>query len=187
MRRRQLLLSAAALLALAPCGRAAPVPVPVPVPVPAHIESHLAQARLAGKGRFTWFGLSIYEAALWVGDQGYRPDAPFVLDLRYARKLDGVKIAEASAEQMEKIGAGTPAQRAQWLARMKAIFPDVGEGTHISGVFLPGLGARFYLDGKALATVPDPEFARAFFGIWLDPATSARALRAALLSDAAPR
>ena len=179
MRRRQLLLSACALPALLAFGPARAAP--------GHIEEHLAQARLAGKGTFTWFGLSIYDAELWVGEKGYRLDAPFVLDLRYARKLDGIKIAEASAEQMEKTGAGTPAQRAQWLAKMKTIFPDVKEGTHISGVFLPGAGARFYLDGKALATVPDPEFARAFFGIWLDPATTARSLRTALLKDAVPR
>ncbi|NHZ62086.1 chalcone isomerase family protein [Massilia genomosp. 1] len=180
MRRRQLLLSACALMVVNSASAA-----------PGHIEEHLAQARVAGKGTFTWFGLAIYEAELWVGEQGYRLDAPFaapfVLDLRYARKLDGVKIAEASAEQMEKTGAGTPAQRAQWLATMKTIFPDVKEGTHISGVFLPGAGARFYLDGKALATVHDQQFAHAFFGIWFDPATSARALRTALLKDAAPR
>ncbi len=154
---------------------------------PAHIEEHVAQARLAGKGNFTWFSLRIYEAELWVGEQGYNKSAaPFVLELRYARKLDGVRIAEASAEQMEKIGAGTPAQRLAWLVRMKEIFPDVKEGTRISGVFLPGAGARFYLDGKPLASVPDQEFARAFFGIWLDPATTARPLREALLKDAAP-
>lgn len=174
-----MLSSGLALLAMLACGLAGAAP--------AHIEDNLAQARLAGKGSYTWFGLTIYEAELWVGEQGYRADLPFVLDLRYARKLDGAKIAEASAEQMEKIGAGSAAQRAQWLARMKTIFPDVKEGTHISGVFVPGGGARFYLDGKALASVPEPEFARAFFGIWLDPATSARSLRGALLKDAAPR
>ena len=154
---------------------------------PAHIDSHLTQARVAGQGTFTWFGLKIYEAQLWVGDKGYQPNAPFVLDLRYARKLEGVKIAEASAEQMEKIGAGSATQRAAWLARMKEIFPDVKEGSHISGVFLPASGARFYLDDKPLASVPDPEFARAFFGIWLDPKTTAKPLRAALLKEAASR
>ena len=154
---------------------------------PAHIDSHLTGARLAGQGPFTWFGLKIYDAQLWVGDKGYAPNEPFVLDLRYARKLNGVKIAEASAEQMEKVGAGTAAQRAAWLARMKEIFPDVKEGSSISGVYLPSGGARFYLDGKPLASVPDPEFARAFFAIWLDPKTTARGLRTALLKDAAAR
>jgi hypothetical protein len=154
---------------------------------PAHIEGHLTDARLAGQGPFTWFGLKIYDAELWVGEKGYQAGAPFVLELRYARKLDGAKIAEASAQQMEKIGAGSATQRAAWLARMKEIFPDVKDGTRISGVYLPDGGARFYVDGRALASVPDPEFARAFFAIWLDPKTTARSLRSALLKDAAPR
>jgi hypothetical protein len=154
---------------------------------PAPVDSHLSGARLAGQGAFTWFGLRIYDAELWVGEKGYLPNEPFVLDLRYARKLNGIKIAEASAEQMAKIGAGTPSQRALWLARMKEIFPDVKEGSRISGVYLPGSGARFYLDGKALASVPDPEFARAFFAIWLDQKSTAPSLRSALLKDAAPR
>lgn len=154
---------------------------------PAPVDTHLPQARQAGAGTFTYFGMKIYDAQLWVGEKGYQSGAPFVLDLVYARPLNGVKIAEASADEMAKLNAGTAAQRKVWLARMKEIFPDVKEGSRISGVFLPDSGARFYLDGKALASVPDPEFARAFFAIWLDPATSAKKLRTALLKDAAPR
>ena len=154
---------------------------------PLHIGAHLDRPRLAGEGSFTWFGLALYDARLWVGEQGYQAGAPFVLELRYARRLDGARIAEASAGQMEKAGAGTPAQRAAWLARMRAIFPDVQEGSRIAGAYLPGGGARFYLDGKPLASVPDPAFADAFFGIWLGAGASAPGLRAALLKDGAPR
>ncbi len=158
---------------------------------PAYVEQEVPQARLAGQGSFTWFGLTIYQAQLWVGQQGYRnsaPDAaPFVLDLRYARALNGKKIAEASFDQMKKIGAGSEAQRQQWLATMQRIFPDVTEGQHIAGVQLAGGGARFYLDGTLLADVPDPAFARAFFAIWLAPQSTAPKLRSALLLDAAPR
>jgi hypothetical protein len=157
---------------------------------PAYAAQELGQPRLAGQGVYTWYGMTIYAAELWVGPQGYRPEArtaaPFVLELRYARSLDGRKIAEASAEQMEKIGAGSDAQRAAWLQQMIALFPDVQDGSRLAGVFLPGRGVRFYRDGKELALVEDPAFAQAFFGIWLDPATSARKLRAALLRDAAP-
>lgn len=154
---------------------------------PAHVEAAVPHARLAGSGNYTFFAMKIYSAELWVGDQGYNPAAPFALELRYARKLNGRKIAEASFEQMEKIGAGTPAQRKQWLQKMAAIFPDVKEGDRITGVLVPAQGARFYLDGKPLANVDDPDFARAFFGIWLDPATTAPALRQALLKQAAPK
>ena len=158
---------------------------------PAYVQQVLPQARLAGQGLFTWWGLAIYQARLWVGPAGYvaaaPAAAPFVLDLRYARALEGRKIAEASADQMEKIGAGSAVQRQAWLQKMLAIFPDVKEGSHIAGAYLPALGARFYLDGKLLADVPDPDFARAFFAIWLDPASTGKELRAALLADAGPR
>lgn len=155
-----------------------------------HIQAEIGQARLAGAGSFTYFGLKIYDAQLWVGQQGYQAHAPdankFVLDLRYARKLNGRKIAVASFDQMTKIGVGTPAQRQAWLVKMTALFPDVNEGTHLSGVLLPGAGARFYLDEKLLADVPDPAFAHAFFAIWLAPTSTAKSLRDALLADAAP-
>jgi hypothetical protein len=153
---------------------------------PAHIEAAVPHARLAGSGAFTFFAMKIYSAELWVGDAGYSPAAPFALDLRYARRLDGKKIAEASAEQMEKIGAGSAARRREWLRAMTAIFPDVAEGDRLTGVFIPAEGARFYRNGQPLADIADPEFARAFFGIWLDPATTAPALRQALLMQAAP-
>ncbi|MBC7684119.1 MAG: chalcone isomerase family protein [Bdellovibrionales bacterium] len=154
---------------------------------PAHLETHVPQARLAGHGPFTYFGINVYDAELWVGEKGYQPGQPFALELRYARKLDGIKIAQASADEMEKLGMGSTAQRTAWLARMKEIFPDVTQGSRIAGVFLPAGGVRFYLDGKPLATVPDQEFANAFFAIWLDPNTSAKKLRLALLRDAGPR
>ena len=154
---------------------------------PEYAAQELGGARLAGQGVYTWFGLTIYAAELWVGPQGYGAAAPFALELRYARSLSGRKIAEASADQMEKIGAGSEAQRAAWLEKMRSIFPDVRDGSRLGGVFLPGRGVRFYRDGKELALVDDPAFAQAFFGIWLDPATSAPKLRAALLRDAAPR
>lgn len=157
---------------------------------PAWPSSELPQARLAGQGHFTWFGMGIYRARLWVGPRGYSQAAPaaapFVLELRYERSLKGGKIADASADEMEKVGAGSALQRAQWKEKMRAIFPDVVDGSRIAGVYLPGAGVHFYLDGQPLAQVDDPAFAAAFFAIWLSPATSAKGLRAELLRDAAP-
>jgi hypothetical protein len=159
---------------------------------PAFIAADVPEARLAGEGEYTWFGMRVYRAQLWVGAHGYQgaasATAPFVLELRYARPLDGQKIAEASYEQMQKIGAGTAAQRLAWLATMQRIFPDVKEGQRIAGAYRAGVapGVRFYLDGQVLADVSDGDFARAFFAIWLSPESTAPKLRAALLQSAAP-
>ena len=159
---------------------------------PAFVAADVPEARLAGEGDYTWFGMRIYQAQLWVGPLGYQgaasATAPFVLELRYARALDGGKIAEASHEQMQKIGVGTEQQRQSWLGTMRRIFPNVKEGQRIAGAYRAGIapGVRFYLDGQVLADVPDGDFARAFFAIWLSPAGTAPTLRAALLQNAAP-
>ncbi len=56
---------------------------------------------------------------------------------------------------------------------MSQAFVDVKDGTRITGVFLPEQGCRFYVDGQLQHVIDDPEFARAFFSIWLDPQTAA--------------
>lgn len=159
--------------------------------VPDYIREELPQAHLAGQGSFHWFGLKIYDARLWVGPKGYAanpvPTEKFILELRYARSFQGVKIAEASKEQMQNLGIGSAAQHRTWQEKMEQIFPDVKEGTRLTGMYLPGQGARFYLDGKPSGDILDPEFAQAFFAIWLHPRTAADALRTALLADAGPR
>ena len=158
------------------------------VSVPAPVENEIGNARLAGQGSFRWFGFKIYDAQLWVGDRGFRPDAPesaiFALSLTYARDLYGKHIARTSIDEISKLGYATGAQHQVWLKKMEALFPDVHEGTQISGVYLPERGARFYLNGNLLGEIADKEFARAFFAIWLDPRTSASSLRNSLLSSA---
>ena len=158
--------------------------------VPSQIHTEIPQARLAGQGTFRWFGLKIYDAQLWVGRDGYRPQASavkFALDLRYARSLQGKKIAEASDEQIAKLNLGSAQQRATWKAAMTQVFPDVQDGSHLTGIYLPNQGARFYLDGKPIGDIMDADFAQAFFAIWLSPNTTAPQLRDALLNNAEPR
>jgi hypothetical protein len=156
--------------------------------IPEQVKSEIGSARLAGQGSYRWFGLKIYDAEFWVGYQGYRPDAPesakFALKLTYARDLYGERIAQSSIDEISQLGFGTGAQREVWLKQMKALFPDVREGTQITGIYLPDRSARFYLGGTPLGEIAYTEFARAFFAIWLDPHTSAGSLRSQLLTSA---
>ena len=148
-------------------------------------QQELANAHLSGQGSYRWFGLKIYEAFLWreSGADNKVPvmDSKFILDLVYARDLRGKRIAEASLDEMRKLSKGTPAQQSAWLQVMQEIFPDVHEGTRLTGVYMPNQGVRFYHDGRLLREIADIEFARAFFAIWLDEHTSAQRLRSQLL------
>lgn len=152
----------------------------------AAIRTAVADASLIGKGQYTWFGLSLYEARLWADKKNFSAanwsGSSVALELIYARRLYGERIAVASIDEIKKLGMGTPAQHDAWLSAMKKMFPDVEEGTQLIGVYAPGQPTRFYRDGVSLGEVSDPEFGSAFFGIWLHPKTTAPKLRAALLS-----
>lgn len=147
----------------------------------------LAQPRLAGAARFTFWGVDVYQARLWV-EPGFDGTAlerqRFALELAYQRAFKGRDIAQRSIDEMRRLGAMSDAQARTWLQAMQAAFPDVTPGDRLTGLHLPGQGARFLANGRITADVMDAEFARLFFGIWLSDKTSEPALRQALLGQA---
>ena len=181
-----LLIMGLGLLCVSETVSAATSVAPAPA-VPAYLEEVLPDAHLSGQGSFRYFGLKIYDARLWVTGKGYAASAPeaqpFALTLVYARGFEGKKIAQRSIDEIKKLQLGSVAQQQQWLQQMNEVLPDVKEGTELTGVYLPGRGVRFYLDGRYLNQIADPQFAHAFFAIWLDPKTTAPALRETLLQN----
>lgn len=152
-------------------------------PLPETVASLAPQVRVQGGGELRFFGLTVYDGFYWSPARGYSLDAPFALDLHYRRPLQGAKIAERSVDEIAKLGRGTPEQRRRWGEAMKAIFPDVDKGDRLTGVNLPGRGAKFFRNGQPIGEVPDPDFAAAFFGIWFDPQTSRPDFRRRLLGE----
>lgn len=175
---RALALAGLTALAVAAAGAHAQA-LPQPL-VEAH---HGPRLKEVGHGRLKWLGLHVYDAKLWAAEGTFAFERPFALALRYARDFKGAKIAETSAEEIERLGFGSAEDRERWSAQMKRIFPNVAAGHELVGVNLPGKGVRFYHDDRPIGEIDDPEFARAFFSIWLDPRTRAGDLRAALLGQ----
>lgn len=151
---------------------------------PAEVTALLTDARLHGSATLRFFGLDIYRASLWV-PAGFDParweQQTFALELAYLRDLKGRAIAQRSVAEMRRQDPLDQTLADQWAARMAALFPDVRRGDRITGIYLPGRGARFVHNGRELGEVVDPRFARMFFGIWLAPQTSESAMRTALL------
>ena len=151
------------------------------------VSAELAAAKLSGQGKLTYFGLHVYDARLWVQD-GFKATefvrAPLALELEYARTLYGKLIAERSLDEMKRGGDITEAKAGEWLAQMKTLFTDVNKGDRITGIQVPGVATRIFINGKLRGEVRDAEFTRLFFGIWLSPRTSEPKLRDALLGSA---
>ncbi|MBU3605436.1 chalcone isomerase family protein [Polynucleobacter sp. MWH-Creno-3A4] len=145
-----------------------------------HIDSALNSAKLQGSGKLTWWGFHIYDASF------YRSANPasseFALDIRYHKSFSGVSIANRSVEEMKKIGV-PEAQASLWGKELANFLPDIESGQTLTAVYNPPQGTLFYHDGKRIAQVPGADFSKAFFGIWLDPKTSAPKLRKDLLGQ----
>jgi hypothetical protein len=164
---------ALALLAAGPAG-ATP-------PLPAAVASELPGLRVLGEGRLRFLGLHVYDSSLWVPGEAWSAQQPFALDIRYAMNIRGRDLTERSLVEMRRLGHRDPEKLRRWEAEMGRVFPDIRPGDRLVGVSLPGREARFYSQDRFLGTVADPEFARAFFAIWLHPETSEPRLRAQML------
>lgn len=134
-----------------------------------------------GSGELRRFGFLIYEAQLWATANPVQP--PLALQLTYKRDIAGAKIVSASVDHMRALGAGEK-QLADWEPAMTRIFPNVKPGDQIVGIYRPG-GATFLYNNREIGEINDPEFARLFFGIWLDPRTTEPKLRSRLLQSEA--
>ena len=106
---------------------------------------------------------------------------PFAVELVYDMALTGKDIADRSVKEMRAQGCSDEAKLRRWGDEMTRIFPDIKQGDTLIGVSIPGKEARFYNREKLIASVPDQEFAKAFFDIWLSEKSSEPKLRQKLL------
>ncbi|WP_225920182.1 chalcone isomerase family protein [Pseudomonas vanderleydeniana] len=140
-------------------------------------------ARLIGTGEFSWFGLRLYTARVWSAGAVQDWQQPFALELIYHRALSRDTLVQASLDEIHRLAAQPLAAdtEARWTKTMQEAFVDVRPGMRITGLYLPGRGCRFYVDGQLSREIADPAFAQAFFAIWLDPRARDPQLRQQLL------
>jgi hypothetical protein len=176
---RPLHLSVALALLVGGPARAQPAPAPM-------LSAALQDQTLSGSARLRYWGFDVYDARLYVApgfDIQRFEDQRFGLELSYLRGFKGADIAERSIEEMKGLARLDPAQAQRWQAAMSALFPEVRRGDRLTGVHVPGSGARFYVNGQWLGEIADDAFSRLFFGIWLSPRTSQPRLREALIQS----
>lgn len=147
------------------------------------IEPAFNQAQSQGVGRLNFFGFHIYDVTLYRSGNLNSPD--FALDIKYQKSFSGSSIANKTADEMRKMGV-SDSQAALWGKELAEVLPNVESGQTLTGVYSPKIGTTFFYEGKKIAQIPGVEFSKAFFGIWLDPKTSAPKLRAELLGNACP-
>ena len=97
------------------------------VPAWADWRPAVPEARLVGRGDFTWFGMSLYTARLWSSEAPPAWGQPFALELTYRRALSRDTLVEASLDEMRRLGGASldDATRRDEFATPKCRRPDV--------------------------------------------------------------
>ena len=149
--------------------------------LPEQIARDVMGLSVRGEAVMRFLGLKVYDVRLWTQMKAFTYTDPFAVELVYDMSLSGKDIAERSVKEMRAQGVNDEAKLRSWGDEMAKIFPDIKKGDALIGVSLPGKEVRFYSREKLIATVPDPEFAKAFFDIWLSEKSSEPKLRLKLL------
>lgn len=156
-----------------------------PIAATAHPE-----LKALGTGKLTFFGLHVYDSTLYVASGRFDVKETFALDLIYQMNFKGNEIAAQSTKELARVGYSDRAKLARWELAMANVFPNIKPGDRLTGVSVAKNGApfqaHFYSQSKHVGTIDDPEFAQAFFDIWLSPKTREPQLRQRLLTPPAP-
>lgn len=142
----------------------------------------LSEFNEVGTGKLTWLGMTVYQASLFSADGQYQALLPHALKIDYQFSFSARQLAERSLKEIERIH-GEQVDRDKLVERLQAVFRDVEKGEYILGVHYPGQGADFYGSGEMLGSLDNPQLARMFFDIWLDPDTREPGLRSQLLGE----
>ena len=151
--------------------------------LPDSLTRDLVGLSVRGAAVMRFIGLKVYDVRLWTPMKPFTYADPFVVELVYDMSLKGKDIADRSVKEMRAQGFKDETKLKRWGDQMTKIFPDIKTGDTLIGLSIPGKEARFYNREQLIATVPDPEFAKAFFDIWLSEISSEPQLRLKLLGE----
>ena len=135
-----------------------------------------AEIPLRGGGLFRYAVVfRVYAGALYAppgiaGEDILSADVPKRLELHYLLDISADDFRKSGLAFLEK--QQRPEELAALADRLEAFnaaYRDVGEGDRYALEYDPETGTRLLKNGEELVRVPGLDFARAYFGIWLDP------------------
>ena len=115
-----------------------------------------------------WFGLHVYDIALYAQEPSYSTNGTAVLSIHYNISIKHSRLQATTLKEWRRMKKGNDAQHAQWIKQLDSLWPDVKPGDTLAAFRRRGGPTQFYLGDRLLGEVPDPAFGPAFFAIWLD-------------------
>ena len=121
-----------------------------------------------GAATLHWFGLHVYDVALFAQETPFTTNSTAVLSIRYNISIKHRRLLDTTLKEWQRMGKGEDVQRAQWIKQLDTLWPDLKSGDSLTAFKRSAGPTQFYFGDRFLGEVPDPAFGPAFFAIWLD-------------------
>ena len=136
--------------------------------LPAPLREVKPELRPVGAATLHWFGLHVYDIALYAQEAAYTTNSTAVLGIRYNISIKHRRLLDTTLKEWRRMGKGDDVQRAQWIKQLELLWPDLKAGDRLTAFMRKDGATQFYFGDRLLGEVPDPAFGPAFFAIWLD-------------------
>lgn len=131
------------------------------------VAAGIAEARNLGRVTVRWFGLPLYDAALYT-ERGARFSwqVPMALELAYRREISRERLVAATQSELERI-EGRRRDHPILLGKLGRCFRDVDPGDRVLAVARADDRVDFWFNGARLCEVRHENLRKRFLGIWL--------------------
>jgi hypothetical protein len=136
--------------------------------LPAPLQNRTPALLSVGASTLHWFGMHVYDIALYNEGPDYATNSTAALSIRYAISIKHRRLQETTLKEWKRLGQGTPEQHERWISRLDGLWPDVKPGDCLTAFRCREGPTQFFFGDRLLGEVTDPAFGPAFFAIWLD-------------------
>ena len=147
---------------------------------PPEIASQIHASSPVGTASYHKLFLHVYDASFWSDSDGWK-QFPYALTVTYTMDIDAVDLADHARDDMAYSSDLSEAQRDHYRDQLMKLWPDVDEGDRITALADKDGSTTFFYNGRLRGRIQDPQFTRAFFGMWLSERSSEPQMRAELL------
>ena len=136
--------------------------------LPAPLREVKPELKPVGAATLHWFGLHVYDVALFAQEVPFTTNSTAVLSIRYNISIKHRRLLDTTLKEWQRMVKGEDVQHAQWIKQLDTLWPDLKSGDSLTAFMRQDGPTQFYFGDRLLGEVQDPAFGPAFFAIWLD-------------------
>ena len=147
-----------------------------------NLSDFFENPKLVGEGTISFLFFDLYKARLYAPNGNWESTKPMALELNYLREISKEDIVEITIEEIIDLGFTDKSIISNWTDELLQIFPNVDDGTQITGIKTKENKTLFFLGKKEIGSIDHADFSKYFFDIWLHENSKVPKLRAKLLN-----